>query len=102
MENEYPGSNILFVTVTADESRRIEQLPDETIEAEIMEILKKLFGENLPKAESILVPRWGMDKFYKGSYSNWPDGYSQNRKDQLAVIPMLLGGARNVFHFPQS
>ncbi|KAG8652546.1 hypothetical protein MANES_06G103900v8 [Manihot esculenta] len=94
LENEYPGSNILFVTVTADESRRIEQLPDETIEAEIMEILKKLFGENVPKAESILVPRWGMDKFYKGSYSNWPDGYSQNRKDQLAdpVGPVYFTG----------
>lgn len=85
MENEHPGSNILFVTVTADESRRIEQLPDEAIEEEIMVILKKLFGNNIPKPESILVPRWGLDRFYKGSYSNWPDNYSQKRKDQLAV-----------------
>ncbi|KAF2314692.1 hypothetical protein GH714_030041 [Hevea brasiliensis] len=94
LENEYPGSNILFVTVTADESRRIEQLPDEEIEAEIMEILKKLFGDNIPKPESILVPRWGLDKFYKGSYSNWPDNYSKKRKDHLAypVGPVYFTG----------
>ncbi|OAY30888.1 polyamine oxidase 1 [Manihot esculenta] len=94
LENEHPGSNILFVTVTADESRRIEQLPDEAIEEEIMVILKKLFGNNIPKPESILVPRWGLDRFYKGSYSNWPDNYSQKRKDQLAdpVGPVYFTG----------
>ncbi|KAF2282916.1 hypothetical protein GH714_043336 [Hevea brasiliensis] len=94
LENEYPGSNILFVTVTADESRRIEQLPDEAIEAEIMVILKKFFGDNIPKPESILVPRWGLDRFYKGSYSNWPDSYSQKRKDQLAdpIGPVYFTG----------
>ncbi|XP_037496176.1 polyamine oxidase 1 isoform X1 [Jatropha curcas] len=94
LENEYPGSNILFVTVTADESRRIEQLSDEEIEAETMEILKKLFGDNIPKPEAMLVPRWGLDKFYQGSYSNWPDSYNQKRKDHLAdpVGPVYFTG----------
>ncbi|EEF52018.1 polyamine oxidase 1 [Ricinus communis] len=94
LENEYPGSNILFATVTADESRRIEQLSDEAVEAELMEILKKLFGDHIPKPESILVPRWGLNKFYKGSYSNWPANYNQKRKDQLAdpVGPVYFTG----------
>lgn len=85
LENEYPGSNILFVTVTAEESRRVEQLSDQEVEAEVMVVLKTLFGNNIPKPEDILVPRWGLNRFYKGSYSNWPDKYNQNRHDQLGV-----------------
>ncbi|KAJ4829075.1 hypothetical protein Tsubulata_030974 [Turnera subulata] len=85
LENEYPGSNILFVTVTGRESRRVEQLSDEEVQAEIMEILKKLFGDSIPDPEDILVPRWGQSRFYKGSYSNWPARYTQKRHDQLAV-----------------
>lgn len=94
LENEHPGSNILFVTVTADESRRVEQLTDEAIEAEIMDVLKKMFGDNIPNPEDILVPRWGLNRFYKGSYSNWPASYSQKRHDQLGdpVGPVYFSG----------
>uniref|UniRef100_A0A6N2KXJ8 Uncharacterized protein n=1 Tax=Salix viminalis TaxID=40686 RepID=A0A6N2KXJ8_SALVM len=34
LENEYLGSNFLFVTVTAEEPRRIEQFSDQEIEGE--------------------------------------------------------------------
>ncbi|XP_011028583.1 PREDICTED: polyamine oxidase-like [Populus euphratica] len=97
LENEYPGSNILFVTVTAEESRRVEQLSDQEIEAEVMVVLKTLFGNNIPKPEDILVPRWGLNRFYKGSYSNWPDKYNQNRHDQLGdpVGPVYFTGEHN-------
>ncbi|KAJ8753539.1 hypothetical protein K2173_022780 [Erythroxylum novogranatense] len=94
LENEYPGSNILFVTVTYEESRRVEQLSDKEVEAEAMEILKKMFGKNIPKPVDILVPRWGMDRFFRGSYSNWPDSYSQHKHDQLGdpVGPVYFTG----------
>ncbi|XP_050225609.1 polyamine oxidase 1-like [Mercurialis annua] len=94
LENEYPGSNTLMVTVTSDESKRVEQLSDGEVEAEVMEILKNMFGPHIPRPESILVPRWGMNKFYKGSYSNWPANYNQKRKDQLAapVGPVYFTG----------
>ncbi|WCJ36059.1 Polyamine oxidase 1 [Euphorbia peplus] len=94
LEKEYPGSNVIMVTLTSDESRRVEALTDKEIEAEIMEILKKLFGEKIPNPEEILVPRWGMSKYYKGSYSNWPPNYTQQRKDQLAeaIGPVYFTG----------
>ncbi|KAJ6760679.1 FLAVIN MONOAMINE OXIDASE [Salix purpurea] len=97
LENEYPGSNILFVTVTAEESRRVEQLSDQEVEAEVMAVLKTLFGNKIPKPEDILVPRWGSNRFYKGSYSNWPDKYSQHRHDQLGdpVGPVYFTGEHN-------
>jgi polyamine oxidase len=83
LENELPGSNILFATVTDTESVRIEQQPDKETVGEIMEVLKKLFGENVPKPTNILVPRWWSNRFYKGTYANWPAGYTQARYQQL-------------------
>ncbi|CAI0442323.1 unnamed protein product [Linum tenue] len=62
LENEYPGSNILFVTVTGDESRRVERLPGEDVQKEAMDVLRKMYGSGIPEPERILVPRWAMDR----------------------------------------
>ncbi|KAF8378293.1 hypothetical protein HHK36_029632 [Tetracentron sinense] len=77
LENEYPGSNVLLVTATDDESRRIEQQSDSETKAEIMKVLRKMFGNHIPDATDILVPKWWSNRFYKGSFSNWPIGVSR-------------------------
>ncbi|PIA40516.1 hypothetical protein AQUCO_02500315v1 [Aquilegia coerulea] len=82
-EHEYPGSNVLMVTVTDDESRRVEQQPDSETKAEIMQVLKNMFGKNIPEATDILVPKWWSNKFYRGTYSNWPVGVDRFEHDQL-------------------
>ncbi|GAV75224.1 Amino_oxidase domain-containing protein [Cephalotus follicularis] len=94
LENEIPGSNILFVTVTDTESLRIEQQSDEDTVTEAMEVLKKMFGKSTPKPISILVPRWWSNRFYKGTYSNWPAAYTQKRYQQLKahVGPIYFTG----------
>uniref|UniRef100_A0A0D9XIZ8 Amine oxidase domain-containing protein n=1 Tax=Leersia perrieri TaxID=77586 RepID=A0A0D9XIZ8_9ORYZ len=84
LENEYPGSNILLVTVTDDESRRIEQQTDEETKAEAMEVLRKMFpNEDVPEATDILVPRWWSDRFFRGSFSNWPIGVDRYEYDLI-------------------
>ncbi|CAK7328940.1 unnamed protein product [Dovyalis caffra] len=94
LETEMPGSNILFVTVTDEEAKRIEQQPDIKIQEEIMDVLKKMFGNNIPQPEDILIPRWWSNRFFKGSFSNWPIGYSQRRHMQLKepVGPIYFSG----------
>lgn len=82
-ENEYPGANVLMVTVTDDQSRRVEQQPDSDTKAEIMQVLRNMFGKNIPDATDILVPKWWSDRFYKGTYSNWPVGVDKYEYDQL-------------------
>ncbi|XP_002981437.2 polyamine oxidase [Selaginella moellendorffii] len=83
LAKEFPGKNMIFVTVTDEESRRIEQLPDKEIKAEIMSVLRKMFGPNIPEIEEMLVPRWGSMKYFKGSYSNWPIGVSDSEFEAI-------------------
>ncbi|WOL18620.1 hypothetical protein Cni_G27417 [Canna indica] len=54
-EKEYPGANVLMVTVTDDESKRIEKQDDSETKKEAMEVLRKIFGEDIPEAEYILT-----------------------------------------------
>ncbi|XP_010243071.1 PREDICTED: polyamine oxidase-like [Nelumbo nucifera] len=83
LERTYPGSNALLVTVTDDESRRIEQQPDSDTKKEIVEVLRNMFGKNIPEPTHILVPRWWSNRFYKGAFSNWPIGVSRFEYDQM-------------------
>ncbi|XP_057807749.1 polyamine oxidase 1 isoform X2 [Salvia miltiorrhiza] len=72
MENAYPGSNILVVTLTNGESKRIEAQSDQETLIEAMEVLRNMFGHDIPDATDILVPRWWNNRFQHGSYSNYP------------------------------
>ncbi|KAK6140537.1 hypothetical protein DH2020_025714 [Rehmannia glutinosa] len=72
MENAYPGSNILVVTLTNGESKRIEAQSDQETKKEAMEVLRNMFGDDIPDATDILVPRWWNNRFQRGSYSNYP------------------------------
>ncbi|CAM0914140.1 unnamed protein product [Alopecurus aequalis] len=83
-EKQYPGSNVLLVTVTDDESRRIEQQPDNQTMEEAVEVLRKMFPrEDVPDATDILVPRWWSNRFFKGSFSNWPIGVNRYEYDLI-------------------
>ncbi|XP_054813696.1 polyamine oxidase 1-like [Prosopis cineraria] len=72
MENAYPGSHILVVTLTNEESKRVEAQSDRETLKEAMAVLKDMFGPNIPDATDILVPRWWNNRFQRGSYSNYP------------------------------
>ncbi|KAJ0982227.1 hypothetical protein J5N97_010482 [Dioscorea zingiberensis] len=61
-EKQYPGAHVLQVTVTDEESRRIEQQSDSETKAETMKVLRKMFGKNIPEATDIFVPRWWSDR----------------------------------------
>lgn len=72
MDNAYPGSNILVVTLTNGESKRVEAQSDAETLREAMVVLRDMFGPNIPEAIDILVPRWWNNRFQRGSYSNFP------------------------------
>ncbi|KAF2090381.1 polyamine oxidase-like protein [Saccharata proteae CBS 121410] len=70
-----PGSNIIFVTVVEDESHRIEKQSDEQTKAEVMEVLRQMFPDKcIPEPIDFMYPRWSLEPWAHGSYSNWPTG----------------------------
>ncbi|KAK8614794.1 hypothetical protein V6N13_068585 [Hibiscus sabdariffa] len=72
MENAYPDSNILVVTLTNGESKRVEAQSDAETLKEATGVLCDMFGPEIPTATDILVPRWWNNRFQRGSYSNYP------------------------------
>ncbi|KAI5988510.1 hypothetical protein EDC04DRAFT_2992954 [Pisolithus marmoratus] len=52
----FPGSGIIFVTVT--------------LQQEVMEVLRRMYP-NAPDPIAIFMPFWGKDPLFRGSYSNW-------------------------------
>jgi hypothetical protein len=87
MENAYPGSNILVVTLTNGESKRVEAQSDEETLEEAMGVLRDMFGPHIPNATDILVPRWWNNRFQRGSYSNYPIISDNQDVHDIKVFP---------------
>lgn len=69
----YINLSSYFVTVTGDESERIETMSDAAVQEEIMEVLQMMYPKiTVPEPTSIMFPRWHSDPLYRGSFSNWP------------------------------
>ena len=85
METAYPGSNILVVTLTNGESKRVEAQSDRETLKEAMEVLRNMFGPGIPEATDILVPRWWNNRFQRGSYSNYPIYFNHQIVDSIKV-----------------
>lgn len=74
-EGFMPGSNIIFVTVTNEESYRVEQQTDEQTKDEVVEILRQMYPDvHVPEPIAFHYPRWTQTEWAYGSYSNWPVG----------------------------
>lgn len=74
-EGFFPGSNVIFVTVVQDQAYRAEQQTDEETQEEVMEVLREMFPhKNIPDPIAFKYPRWSLEPWAYGSYSNWPAG----------------------------
>jgi polyamine oxidase len=83
-EGFLPGSNILFVTVVGRQSYRVEAQDDETTKAEVMEVLREMFPNvTIPEPIDFMYPRWSLEPWAYGSYSNWPVGTTLERHQNL-------------------
>lgn len=100
MENAYPGSNILVVTLTNEQSKRVEAQSDQETMKEAMSVLRDMFGSTIPYATDILVPRWWNNRFQRGSYSNYPM-ISDNKLLQNIKVTHLLFLLRHNTHVCQ-
>ncbi|KAI0253801.1 amine oxidase [Lactifluus subvellereus] len=84
LDGFFPGSGILFVTVTGDFSRRIESLSDEVVKGEVLAVLRSMYPHTtIPEPDAFYFPRWQSDPLYRGSYSNWPSSFLKGHHTNL-------------------
>ncbi|KAJ4312855.1 hypothetical protein N0V94_007236 [Neodidymelliopsis sp. IMI 364377] len=84
MEGFLPGSNILMGTVVDEQSYRIEAQDDETTKSEVMEVLRQMFPDvDIPEPTAFMYPRWTLNPWTFGSYSNWPAGTTLEQHQNL-------------------
>lgn len=77
------GSGILFVTVVQDQSYTAEAQRSETTEKEVMDVLRNMYGQDIPEPTAFMYPRWSLEPWVFGSYSNWPQGTTLEQHQNL-------------------
>eukprot|EP00933_Yihiella_yeosuensis_P070559 TRINITY_DN78675_c0_g1_i1.p1 TRINITY_DN78675_c0_g1~~TRINITY_DN78675_c0_g1_i1.p1 ORF type:complete len:520 (-),score=106.63 TRINITY_DN78675_c0_g1_i1:236-1795(-) len=65
------NSKIVMVTSTGDEGRRVEQLPEEELKAELEAALAKMYDKKT-KVTAVHVPKWSSNPYFCGAYSFLP------------------------------
>ena len=91
------GSRILQAFIVGEEAKRIETLSNSEVQAEIMVVLRKMYGPDTPEPESILVPRWNALQTFRGSFSDWPTSYDSNMLKELRAPHGRVHFAGEVF-----
>ncbi|KUL90485.1 hypothetical protein ZTR_00035 [Talaromyces verruculosus] len=78
------GSGIIFVTVVHDQSYRVEAQTDDETKDQVMAVLRDMFGaDNVPDPIAFMYPRWSLEPWAYGSYSNWPYGVTLEMHQNL-------------------
>jgi polyamine oxidase len=77
------NSGILVLMIVQSQSYRIESQPDEITQAEVMAVLRSMFGNDIPDPIDFMYPRWTQEPWSHGSYSNWPPGLSVETHQNL-------------------
>ncbi|KAG1727753.1 uncharacterized protein EDB91DRAFT_1253725 [Suillus paluster] len=80
----FPGSGLVFVTVTGDFSLRIEAMEDSDVQAEVMEVFRAMYPNiTVPDPVAFHFKRWNADPLFRGSYSNWPASFLPGHSTNL-------------------
>ncbi|XP_078349006.1 uncharacterized protein LOC144633953 isoform X2 [Oculina patagonica] len=77
------GSGVLLIVLTEDEGKRIERQPYNETKAEVMKMLRKIYGQGIPDATAIYYYRWSEDPFTQGSYSDPVVGFTSEDFNKL-------------------
>ncbi|KAG1856040.1 hypothetical protein DFJ58DRAFT_702647 [Suillus subalutaceus] len=100
----FPGSGLVFVTVTGDFSLRIEGMEDSDVQEEVMEVLRAMYpNTTVPDPVAFHFKRWNADPLFRGSYSNWPPsflpGHSENLRASVDKRLWFAGEATSLKYF---
>ncbi|KAJ6160171.1 hypothetical protein N7497_004708 [Penicillium chrysogenum] len=77
------GSGLMVATVVNDQSYRVEAQSFEETQAEVMEVLRNMYGPEIPDPTDLWYKRWTQTPWAYGSYSNWPPSTSMQAHQNL-------------------
>lgn len=84
LDGFFPGSHVIFVTVTESQSYRVEKMTDAQTQAEVMAVLRSMFpGVDIPEPTAFVYPRWTQTPWAYGSFSCWPAGTTLEMHENL-------------------
>ena len=75
---------VLVTTASGSEGDLIESLPEEEVTERVMEVLRKMYGSDIPQPSRVLVTNWRKDPYSLGAYSYLPVGASDEDYQLLA------------------
>ncbi|MGB0835772.1 MAG: flavin monoamine oxidase family protein [Psychrobium sp.] len=80
----YTGAPILLGFNAGEFGSQLENLSDQEITEQAMDVLRKIYGEDIPNPTDILITRWGKDPFSFGAYSYLKIGAFPIMRETLA------------------
>ena len=84
LSQDLPGSNILMATVTGRWATAVYNQTTDATKSQIMQVLRKVYGSQIPDPVGVTIPDWGINPFYMGMYSDFPPGYEHLREDLVS------------------
>jgi monoamine oxidase len=102
---KYSKEPVLVGLSVGDYAQQLEPLSDEKIVEEAMQVLRRMYGEEIPDPEQWKVTRWASDPFAAGAYSYLPPGTSGDDYDALAepvADRLFFAGEATARHHPST
>jgi monoamine oxidase len=82
--HHYTGRPALVAFLTGRFSAQTADVPDDEVQARVMEILRSMFGDSIPEPTGMIRTHWERDPFAFGSYAHIPVGAEPADMDILA------------------
>jgi monoamine oxidase len=76
--------NVLMAFTGGSFARSIEPMSDAEVVARVMKRLRRMFGNDAPAPERVVMSRWAWNPMARGSYAHVPVGGSADAYDALA------------------
>lgn len=79
------GAPVLAALTAGSFAKSLESLSDEELQTKVMDVLRRLYGTNIPEPVQMLRTSWSQDPFSLGSYSYIPVGATMEDRETLAA-----------------
>ena len=85
-------AHLLMVTVVQAQSRQVEKQEKRETVAQVMDVLRMMYGDAVPEPDDIFVPRWNSDPAFHGCWSNIARGGGAFALMQRGLGSLLFAG----------